>query len=716
MEVAKKYQDDLLRLKKSVKNAYDYWEPNFKTFNEFRRFVFDTSLTDGDKIALFTLNKPEIEFNILEAYISRLRGEFSKQEPSIVVTADDGAQVDSRTIHTVESHLRHMIFEANKNGCEYQVYSDLLSGGYSAIKIWTEYANTMSFNQVIKFDRVYDPTLVGFDPLARAPDKSDGRFCFELFPKSKEEFEEEYPDIDIKAIDFSRAMQGFNWSYSNNQEDILLICDFYEKKRKRTKIVKLVNDHVMTLDEYKEFLIAWDEAGFIEQPPAIKGKPRWTNLETICRYRFIENKVIEYVETSYPGLPLIYIDGNSIILRNGTNGSFIQKVRPYIYHAKGMQQLKNFAGQTLANELENMVQHKFMVAKEALPDEQSYLDAYTNVQLANTLVFKAFKDNDPTVQIPNPIREVNRIPAPPEVVGTFTSIDALAQSILGSYDASLGINDNQLSGTAIIEGATQSNATAMPYVVGFMHGWSRVAQMAVKMLPKYYLTERTIPVVHRDGSRSYQKINSNDTDSVEFNYDENALNVKVEAGVSFAIQKSRTLNTINAMAQSMPMFGQFINAKGLKIVIDNLEIKGQDELKELADQFMQEQAEQAKMQQKMQQQQMQNNPVLIKAQNEKMKMQLDAKQDDVENQMKAAEISIEKQQADTDFLKVLAEMQSSKAELVASQERSHAEETRAAVDLAIKHADMAHSHHIARGELEHKKNMLRKDSHDRKSS
>jgi hypothetical protein len=710
MDVAKKYQDDLMRLKKSVKNAYDYWYPNFKTFNEFRRFVFDSSLTDADKMALFTLNKPEIEFNILEAYVSRLRGEFSKQEPSIVLTAEDGMQVDPETMKVVESHLRHLIFEANKNGCEYQVYTDLLSGGYSAIKIWTEYSNTKSFQQVIKFDRVYDPTLVGFDPLARFPDKSDGRFCFELFPKSKEEFEDEYPNIDIKAVDFTRAIQGFNWSYSNNQEDILLICDFYEKKKRRKQIVQLVNDHVMTMDEYRDFLVKWNEMGFIEQAPAIKGKPRWTELETICRYRFMENKVIEYVETSLPGLPIIYIDGNSIILRNGNSGAFIQKVRPYIYHAKGMQQLKNFAGQTLANELENIVQHKFMVAKEALPDEQSYLDAYTNVQLANTLVFKQFKDNDPNVLIPNPIREINRIPAPPEVTSTFASTDSMAQSILGSYDASLGINDNQLSGTAIIEGATQSNATAMPYVVGFMQGWSRVAQMAVKMFPKYYLTPRTIPVVNRDGSRSYEKIN--DQGTVAFNYDENALNVKVEAGVSFAIQKSRTLNTINLMAQSMPLFGEFINTKGLKIIIDNLEIKGQDELKMMADEFMQEKAKQAEMAQKAQQEQMQNNPMMIKAQNERMKFQLDAKQDQVENEIKAAGIAIEKQQADTAFLKVLAEMESAKTELVAAEARAHAEEARAVVDLAIKHADIAHSHHMDREKLQHEKDIMKQEKNN----
>ncbi|MFA6080724.1 MAG: portal protein [Candidatus Gracilibacteria bacterium] len=699
MDVAKRYSKELDRLKKNVRNSYQNFQPNYKRFNEFRRFVFDSSLTDDDRMILDALKKPKIEFNIGEAYISRLRGEFSKQQPSIVVTADDGAKVSAELIDVVGAHLKHILFDANKNSCEYNVYTDILSGGFSAIKIWTEYAHPMSFNQVIKFDRVYDPTLVGFDPLARLPHKGDGRWCFELFPKSREEFEEEHPDVDLHGIDFTRNVEGFNWSYSNNQEDVLLLCDYYEKKKRKKRIVELVNGYTMTVDDYEQFLFHWNESGLIEQAPKIKGKPRWTEIETICRYRFIENKVIEYVETDYPALPIVFVDGNSILIRDGSNqGSFIQMTRPYIYHLKGLQQLKNFAGQTLANELENLVQHKFKVAKESLPDEQAYLDAYTNIQLANTLVYKAFKDNDPTQAVPAPM-EIQRVPPPAEVINTFTLVDQMAQSILGSYDASLGINDNQLSGTAIVEGATQSNAAAMPYIVGFLQALTQVANIVVQLIPKYYVTPRTIPVVNGEGEREYQKINQ--PGGVYTNYDENALSVKVEAGVNFAIQKSRSLNQIVTMSQAMPIFGQFMNSKGLKVLIDNLEISGTEQLKELADQFMEEMAKQQQMQQEQQQQAMQNNPMAMKARNEQMKLQLDAQQDQVENQLKAAGIAIEKQEADTNFLKVLTEMQSSKIELEVAQARAQAEETRAAVDLAIKHADMQHTHRLKEKEIDH---------------
>jgi hypothetical protein len=282
------------------------------------------------------------------------------------------------------------------------------------------------------------------------------------------------------------------------------------------------------------------------------------------------------------------------------------------------------------------------------------------------------------------------MPPPTEVISTFTLVDQMAQSILGSYDASLGINDNQLSGTAIVEGATQSNAAAMPYVVGFLQALSQVARIIVELIPKYYITPRTIPIVNDDGSRDFKKINQ--PGGVSLNYDENSLSVKVEAGMNFAIQKARSQNQLVQLSQAMPIFGQFMNAKGLKVIVNTLELDGQDELRELANEFMQEMKQQQEMQMKMQQEAAQNNPAMLKVKNDQMKMQLEAKQDQAENQIKVAQVGVASQQANTDFLRVLTEMHNAKANAEAQKEKAEAEETRAAVDLAIKHADMRHSH------------------------
>ena len=66
---------ELDQLKECVRIAYETSKVNFSRYHEFMKFVFDTALSSDDLEKLSTLKKPEIEFNILEAMVNRLRGE-----------------------------------------------------------------------------------------------------------------------------------------------------------------------------------------------------------------------------------------------------------------------------------------------------------------------------------------------------------------------------------------------------------------------------------------------------------------------------------------------------------------------------------------------------------------------------------------------------------------------------------------------------------------
>lgn len=680
-EIGKTIQGELKSLKGNVEKAYSYFKKNCDRFHEFQKFVYQTSMTDDDISLLKTLNKPQLEFNILNAYISRLCGEFSKQEPSISVMPDNGVEVNPMVLEVIEGHMRHILFNSSKGNTQYRAYKNSLSGGFDVFKVYTEYAHENSFDQVICFDTVYEPTLCGFDPMARLPDKSDGSFCFEMFPMARDEFERLYPNVSLDEVRFTRSIEGFSWAYVSQKEEIVIVCDYYKKKKVKKVIVKLADGQVMTKKEYEEKIADWNG---IEQPPAIVSE-RETDVQIICRYRFMDSDVLEYVETDFKYLPLVFVDGDSVMIREGSGSTFQQFTRPYVYHAKGIQRLKNFAGQTLANELENMVQHKFKVAKEALPQEQDYLGAYENVQQANVLVYNAYMDGDPDKPVPPP-QEIARVQPPPEITNTFQLSDQVTQSILGSYDAALGINDNELSGVAIVEAATQSNAASMPYVVNYMHALNQVAQIILDLIPKYYVTPRTIPVVGLDGKRMYIEINKGGKKS--FNYDENALQVKVEAGVNFAIQKTRALSQINAMMQSSPMFAQFMNDVGLDVLIDNMEFRGVDVLKQKAQMWMQEQAQMK--QQAMQQQMNQPNPIEVQQNIEMAKVQQKREDSAINAKLKSAEISVNQEKVDNDRLKLMVAMGESKDKIQIEHMKAQAEESRSAVDMAIKAADLKH--------------------------
>lgn len=684
MRVAQKYQDRLDKIKGRIRNGHDYFRENYDRYNNFIKFVFEKSLSNDEVTLLQTMNRPQLEFNILESRISRLLGEMSKQEPDIVITADDEFQNDWLTLKVVEQHLRHFLLDIDNHHTRYQVYKDILAGGFGVFKVYTDYANPMSMDQVIKIDRC-EPTLCVFDKTAKYSHKGDGLWCAELFPKSKDEFMDEYPDIAVNTISFRRDFAGFNWSYINDNSEIILIADYYEKVRREVTIVKVRDDNnemgkVMTLEQYNKMVDEWDD---ITVPPARIGKPRKTMLDRIDRYTVMDNEVIDYARTDYTMLPLVFADGSSVMVKDPTNGNVRQVCRPYVYNAKGAQRLKNFAGICAANEVENTSQAKLIVAKEALPKEAEFREAYDNPQMANVYVFNSTYEGNPDQPINNPIREYQKPPAPPEIMQTFTSADSLVEQILGSYDAALGINNNQLSGVAIVEGASQSNSAAMPYVVGFMQGLQRAAQIYVDLLPKYYVTPRTLPILDEEGKRHFVKLNT--ADGVPFDFDTNALNVVVKAGASFQVQKSRTIMMVKEMMGMSQEFAQFISSKGLGFVLDNMEGKGLEQLKAMVKEWQEEQEQMKQKAMQMQEQEMQNNPAQMKLQVEMEKLKHEKEKDAMQHMLDMQKLELEK-------MRLIYEKEISEKQSAVQLIKAKAEIHKADDELQMKHHEMTHNH------------------------
>lgn len=737
-------KDNLSRIKDSIATSYIYFKDNYDRYHDFRTFVFKESINDQQKAMLRKSVRPVIEFNILEAFISRLLGEFSKHEPSIEVTPSEGVPIDQKVIDFVESHFRHSLYEANKSSFAYEVYKDLLSGGFSVAKVWTDYASPMSFNQEIYIGRVFDPTLCGFDPMSRASHKGDGDFCFEIYPLTEKEFKRQFPEFDTGKLKYSllkesQDIEGFNWSYKDMKDNkIILVADYYEKKKKRTKIVKLADGRQITKKDYKKMEQYWQEQQFIEQIPVIISE-RWTMLEIICRYRIMENMILEYVETDYSYLPLVFIDGNSIILSHGKVNSTYQMTRPYVYHAKGIQDLKNFSGQCLANYLQNMVQHKFIIKKEAIPQDDDSLEALKNIQRANTIIVQAYSEDNPELPIPDPIREVMNVPAPPEVMGTFQITEPTTQVILGSFASNLGQNNRDLSGKAVIETASIENAAAMPYVIGYLSGLTQIACIFVDLIPKYIVGKRTVSVLNKDSSRGYQEVNSLGNPMLD--YSERALKVNVEAGVNFQVQKNQAVEQIIALTGANETLGKFFTSeKGLKLLAKNLTIYGADNLEEAIDEFMQQQQQEQQQAMQMQQQAAQSDPRMIKAQADMQKAQLQGQNDQMKIQLEAQELQMKQQQQEFDnqisiskqaIDKILADAKIMESEAKISQaqidsavrlEESetslqvHSLETAAKIaEIESRHHDMKmkeHEHGLKVTELEHNMNMSKKNKGD----
>lgn len=700
-KIGKDHSERLERHKKLVEDWYEYFKPNNDRYWDFTKFVCASNLSNSDIAVLNTLQKPTVQFNILEAMVSRLRTEFAQQEPSIVVRAADGVPVELltpefiATEELIEGHLRAIFNDATNDNLQSNINTDQLIGGFSAVWVRTEYINEFSFEQKIVVERVFDPTLTFFDPMARASHKGDGAFCGMLIPYTRERFIEEYGEAVAKDIKFEVASQleGFQWSYANESQKVVMVAYMFEKHTKKVKIVRLSNGHVVPLEQYQKLIELWDS---IEQAPIIL-EERWTDVEYIEHYRFCENKELYKGITDYKFLPIVFVDGNSVLIRGSAaivsasaadssgEGAVMQMTRPYVYHARDAQRSKNAAGQAMMNEIENMVMHKFIASVEAVPED--YKDAYANVQEASVLLYNAFDDK--TGERLEAPREIQRTPTPPIVESAFLNADRTIQATLGSFDAQQGIVGDQLSGRAIMQGAMQSDGAAGPYLINYLKAWDRVGQIVLDLVPKYYRTPRSLPVVGRDGKRGFRMVNNpGSPENVDLNYDASMLQLKIEAGVNSSVQKQVALEMIVKMMNASEIFAQFINTKGLSVILDNLDIRNIDTLKAKAEEFekeLQQQAELAAQQPNPAEAQIQalTQIEMAKTQVEMAKVEQRANEAEGNLAIKSAEVAIDKQKADIDEMKAIAEIQEMAAKVNLEQEKADSENARTAVEMAI---------------------------------
>lgn len=705
-ERKKEKSKELIRITKNVENSMENNRDNCKRYDHFRDFVLKSTMSTKQRNSLSALNKPVLEFNISESFLNRLRGEFAENEPSCSCSVAEGVKVDEQLeqIREIcEGHMRYILAEAHRNGVFEDIFSEVVSGGFSASKISAIYENTKSFKQRIVWEKSWSPTLCGFDVLSRHPSGKDSMYAFELHPYTKDVFEQTY-DMKLTDIDFSKSQENFCWYYKVYDTEIIIVCEYFEKKKIKTKIVELSTGEVINKKDYDK-LVEQLSLQSLEAPPVIT-QERDLEEDSIIRYQLIGDTILEKEEVKNTNmLPLVLFSGNPTVLSNGSGKTYVMQ-RPFLYNIEGAQKMYNNIGVTLADETQTYSQQKIMIAEESI--SPNYVDNITQPQKYSTLVYRAFYNNNPDKPNPPP-QQLARPCFSPEILSLWGSIPTLCQNILGSYDAQMGISGNtQISGVAITQGAIHSSATAKPYISNFMLCLNQVANVILNMIPKIYKGEFSLPIIGKDGKESQVEVNGQGQPSMSF--DPSSLKIIVESGISSAANKQQSMQQLIQLSQASPMFGQFLNSSCLTELVGNLQIKDRDIIVLKAEKWQEEQKKLAEQQQQMAQQQMsqQISPMAVK------QMEMQIKQQEIEAMKQKAEMQA---QLDAKDLEIKAmEIQFKKEEMHSKLiteneylelEKDKLDVTRAQVINEVAHKNREHEH---RANVDHVK--LKHQSYD----
>jgi len=489
--------------------------------------------------------KPTIASDRLNAQVKQICNQQRDNRPAICYHAVN-SEADEETANVLQGMARHIEYRSRADLAYDLAHESAVQGGIGFIRILTEY-RPGTFDQEIKIEPVSNWALCYIDPTFRSPDGSDIGYAFLIEPMTPDEFKEKYPDADISGRSdrqWAALETRFpDWFDENN--DNVLVVEYYEKTEKWYKLVKLSDGKVMDKadcsDDQKEMIV--------EERDDCKPVVKW--------YKLCCDEVLEETEWIGKDIPVIPVFGD-VILDNG-NRIFSGLVR----NTKEQQVMLNTIQTVILEQIAKAPKNPWIVAEGSVDDHKDEWAAVNTLDLPY-LVYKVHEEGS-DIPLPMPQRNVQEAP----IQNMLAMLQVLENDIKATsaiFDPTLGEKmANDQSGVAIKALQQAGNIAHYNYSDNLSRAIRVVGKQLLDLMPKVYSEPQVIRIVGVDDKHSLVGINGAPQpeggmtmDGVHKVYDitTGEYDVTVDTGPSYYTRRQENLNMLTQLAMKNPVISQ----------------------------------------------------------------------------------------------------------------------------------------------------------------
>lgn len=553
--------DVLERASKNLNIWNSYFNENIVRGKDDMNFVLRDQWSAVERSEFTRLFKPAMTFNKLYDSTKKIAGEQRKNKPDLIVRSLTGkatqAQIDLR------ANLVRTISYQSQNDLVYQTaFKSALMMGFGAFQVGIEYESPMSFNQVIRYHLISDPTVCSWDPTAVKPHKGDGNNCSRRFVLTRDEFFATYPYV-VNPVSFTDPymLLDFQWQ----TRDTITVCDEYVKEWFPLMIYRLSNGETVTAEEWKKREKNFeDNREFVKDSiigeiisreiPRIIGE-RQTQDYRIMHYRMIRNMIIDFTEWPSRQLPIPFVDGDSYYIEGR------QYTKSFIHEARDAQKLLNYSRSETAAELKNRRREQWI----GTPDNIiGYEQDWRNPELQMGIL--RAKPDPKTGQMPE------KMPAWEISQGLFATSAASTQDIreILGFSETEELQGRDISGKARRERKLEGSMSAYVFFDNLNQAIEQGGRIVLDLLPYIYgEDERSVIISKKDGRSESIVLNERlDNGLIENQIDRGDYDIEIDSGPSFAVQKELSLEffaqTLQAFPQAFPLIAD-LWAKNLDV-------------------------------------------------------------------------------------------------------------------------------------------------------
>ncbi|HLA59224.1 MAG TPA: portal protein [Puia sp.] len=518
-----------------------YFGENITRGKDDMNFVLRDQWTAIERSEFTRLFKPAMTFNKLYDTVKKVAGEQRKNKPDLIVRSLTGKASQEQI--NLRADLVRTISYQSQNDLVYQTaFKSALMMGYGAFQIVLDYESPKSFNQVIRYELISDPTRTAFDPTALKPHKGDGNYCARYYVFTRDEFFATYPYVTnpVSYVD-PYMLLDFQWQ----TRDTITVCDYFVKEWFPITIYKLAptpefpRGQVVNEVELEKLRKDWKvQLTITEETQEIKKmvkamepqivNERQTQDYRIMHYRMIRDQIIEFSEWPSKQLPIIFVDGDSYFIEGR------QYTRSFIHEARDAQKCVNYFGSEIAAEVKNRRREQWL----GTPDNISgYEQDWRNPELQMGILRAKPDPKTGLMPVKQPPWDLS-----PAIMQNFQRATQDIREILG-FSETEALQGRDISGKARRERKLEGSMSAYVFQDNMNQAVEQGGRVVNDLLP-YIIgdDERTMVLSKKDGKTDSVTMNEQDREgNIKNDLGDGDFDVEINAGPSFAVQKSEAL-------------------------------------------------------------------------------------------------------------------------------------------------------------------------------
>lgn len=432
--------------------------------------------------------RPCLVLNQLLPYANQVVNDIRQANIAIRVSpVDDSGDID--TAEVFQGIIRNIERQSSAEMAYATAAKNAIGAGIGWIRVTTEYASPMSFDQEIYIERVLDFTSVYLDPASQELDGSDAEYAFIRRDISKSEFESLYPDAE--PVSFEDG---------STKEDEVCIVEYFARYYEEEKIyqIQLIDGSLQVVNQ--EQMNVLEEAQGTETEVVFKiVDERKTQIPYIkhCVYSG-HDEPLEEEDFPCQYIPIVPVIGCEV---------FINEKREFhslIRQAKDAQKIYNLL------ESDNI---EYMDLQPKTP----WVGAVGSFSNSPHKWANANKENYAFLEYDIVFDENGQRVEPPQRTPPIQGSQALMQSALSARDniryaigippANMGERGTEVSGIAIRNRQIEGDNAVYHFSANLAASITQLGRILVDMIPRIYNRPMVRRILGDDGNEQNVPIN-----------------------------------------------------------------------------------------------------------------------------------------------------------------------------------------------------------------